>query len=448
MTIKLYNAKILNRDFSVTENGTVLVKDGIIQKVCDHVCKNNCSELLNQSQGQGFPVTSEGSEGRSAFKEIDCKGGLLMPSFKNAHTHSAMTFLRSRADDLPLHEWLHKQVFPQEGKLTPDDVYWFTKLAVLEYLSGGTTAAFDMYMAPESVANAAVDTGFRFTLCGSVMDFDGDDGVARMCDCYERFNKFNPLVAYNLGFHAEYTNKIENLRELAEVVAKYESPIFCHMSETKSEHEGCIERHGKSPARLFEEIGMWEHGGGAFHAVHVDDDDMDIMAKRGIYAISNPGSNLKLASGIAPLMKMAEKGIKIALGTDGAASNNALSMFREMYFACTLQKHLMNDAAACSAYDALRWAMANSAESFGLKDADCIEVGKKADMVLIDLDLPSMRPHNNIVKNIVYSGDTSVVRMTMVNGEVRYKDGEFFLANGEDASAVIEKCEKLMARFA
>ena len=425
MKTKLYNAKVLHKDMSITDGG-LCVKDDTIMCVFEgDKCDNNKECVFD--------------------REIDCKGNLLMPSFKNAHTHSAMTFLRSRADDLPLHEWLQNQVWPLEGKLTPEHVYWFTKLAILEYVSGGITAAFDMYMSPDSVASAAVDTGFRITLCGSVMDFDGDKALQNLQNCYKKYNEYNPLVAYKLGLHAEYTNSIDNLKAVAELSAEYKAPVYTHMSETKAEHDGCYERHGKSPAALFAELGLWENGGGVFHAVHVDGNDMNIMATKNIWAISNPGSNLKLASGIAPLTQMQKAGVRIALGTDGAASNNALSMFREMYFAVTLQKYLQNDAAACPAYNALEWAVSNSAKAIGLDDCDCIEPGKKADIVMIELDRPSMRPHNNIAKNIVYSGDTSVVKMTMANGKILYKNGEFFV--GDSFRKIIEKCESLMKDF-
>jgi len=413
MNTRIYNAGILQKDFSV-KDGEIFIIDGVIAESCDKI-----------------------------DREIDAGGNLLIPGFKNAHTHSAMTFLRSRADDLPLDEWLNKQVFPQEDKLTAEHIHWFTKLAILEYVSGGITAAFDMYFEPEAVACAAKDTGFKITMCGAVNNFGTTVGKLR--DFYEKYNKYDDLVAYKLGFHAEYTNSADNMRSIAEMAKSYKAPVFTHMSETKSEVDGCYSRHGKSPAALFDELGLWDNGGGGFHCVHVSDGDIDIMARRGVWAVSNPCSNLKLASGIAPLVKLASKGVKIALGTDGAASNNALSMFREMYLAATLQKYLENDAAACPAYNALEWAVKGGAEAMGLCGCVSLDAGQKADIVMIDLNRPNMRPLNNTVKNIVYAGGTSAVKMTMVNGKILYKDGEFFV--GDKAEDIIAKCEKLMRDF-
>jgi len=414
MNIRIFNAKILNKDMSVVD-GELSVSGGVIAEACD-----------------------------SYDREIDAGGNLIIPGFKNAHTHSAMTFLRSRADDLPLNEWLNNQVFPQEAKLTAEHIHWFTKLAILEYVSGGITAAFDMYFEPEAVASAATDTGFRITMCGAVNDFGTTP--AKLREFYEKYNKYDGLVAYKLGFHAEYTNSIDNMKAVAEMAKSYKAPVFAHMSETRAEVDGCYERHGKSPVALFSELGLWEYGGGGFHCVHVDDNDIAIMAQKNVWAVSNPCSNLKLASGIAPLMKLADKGVRIALGTDGAASNNALSMFREMYAAVTLQKHLESDAAACPAYNALEWAVSGGAKAIGLDGCDTLEVGKKADLVMIDLNRASMRPHNNLVKNLVYSGDTSVVKLTMIGGKILYENGEFFV--GDKAADIIAKCEKLMKDFA
>lgn len=362
-------------------------------------------------------------------REINLCGNLIMPSFKNAHTHSAMTFLRSYADDLPLNDWLFTQVFPMEDKLTPYDVYALTKLAALEYYSGGTTAAFDMYFFPDSIAQAAIDSGLRLVLCGAVSGGDNqadyDSALSRLEDYHNRFNSMNPLVSFKIGFHAEYTTHISILKGISELAKKYKQPVYTHNSETASEVQGCIERHGMTPTVLMESLGMFEYGGGGFHCVHMSDEDLDIFRRRGLWAVTNPCSNCKLASGIAPLAKMNEMGINLAVGTDGPASNNALDMFREMYLASVLQKVRENDAAAMPANAVLHAATTGGALAMGLTDCDILAKGKKADMTVIDMNRPNMQPINNIQKNLVFAGTRDNVKMTVCAGTIVYENGEF-----------------------
>lgn len=379
-------------------------------------------------------------------REINLNGNLIMPSFKNAHTHSAMTFLRSYADDLPLNDWLFKQVFPMEDKLTPDDVYELTKLAALEYFSGGTTAAFDMYFFPDSIAQSAIDTGLRLVLCGAVSGGDNqadyDSALSRLEDYVTRFNSLNPLVSFKIGFHAEYTTHISILKGIAELAKKYKQPLYTHNSETANEVQGCIERHGMTPTALMESLGMFEYGGGGFHCVHMTDEDLDIFKKRGLYVVTNPCSNCKLASGIAPLAKMNEMGINLAIGTDGPASNNALDMFREMYLASVLQKVRENDASAMPAGAVLRAATSGGALAMGLNDCVSISEGSKADMVVIDMNRPNMQPVNNVQKNLVFAGTRDNVKMTVANGVIVYEDGKFPTL---DAEKIYAKANEIMA---
>ena len=373
-------------------------------------------------------IGTERQEGKFD-REINLGGNLIMPSFKNAHTHSAMTFLRSYADDMPLNDWLFKQVFPMEAKLSPDDVYELSKLAALEYFSGGTTAAFDMYFHPDSIVQAAVDTGLRLVLCGAVSGGDNqadyDSAMSRLEDYFDRFNRVNPLVSFKMGFHAEYTTDISILKGIAELAKKYRQPLYTHNSETASEVQGCIERHGVTPTVLMENLGMFEYGGGGFHCVHMSDEDLGIFKKRNLYVVTNPCSNCKLASGIAPLAKMNEMGINLAVGTDGPASNNALDMFREMYLASVLQKVRENDAAAMPADAVLRAATSGGAMAMGLDDCVSLAAGNKADMVVIDMNRPNMQPVNNIQKNLVFAGTRDNVKMTVCDGVVVYEDGRF-----------------------
>ena len=210
------------------------------------------------------------------------------------------------------------------------------------------------------------------------------------------------------------------------LVDKYNKPFFTHNSETKKEVEECIARHGLTPTALYEEMGLFAHGGGGFHCVWLREEDQEIFRRRGLWAVTCPASNAKLASGVAPIARMQELGIRLAIGTDGPASNNALNMFREMYLVTVLQKLQQGDAAVCDAAEVLRMACSGGAGAMGL-DADCIRAGKLADLTVLDLHQPNMYPVHNTVKNIVYSGSNANVRLTMVAGRVLYENGEFFI---------------------
>lgn len=381
------------------------------------------------------------SDTLKADREFDLDGNMLMPSFKNAHTHSAMTFGRSFSDDLPLQKWLYDKIFPLEAKLTAQDIYDLSRLAFLEYLESGISACFDMYYFPKAMAKASVDAGFRTVMCGAVNNFK--ESVPLLEEYYNKYNDYNDLVSYRLGFHAEYTTDIKIMEGIAKLAEKYSAPVFMHASETKSEVDDCVKRYGKTPAELFDSIGLFNFGGGAFHSVWVTDDDLDIYKKRGVYAVINAASNSKLASGIAPVSKMMKKGINLAVGTDGPSSNNALDMFREMYLICVLGKLNDKDAASTDADKVLYAATAGSANCMGLNDCDCIDVGKKADLIVIDLQRPNMQPINNITKNIVYSGSKINVKMTMVNGSILYENGKFADTDTDEiyrkAQAVIDR---------
>lgn len=373
-------------------------------------------------------------------REINLKGNLLMPGFKNAHTHSPMTFLRSYADDLPLQDWLYQRVFPMEAKLTPDIIYLFTKLAILEYLTSGITASFDMYVEPEANASANIDMGFRTVLCGTLNDFK--DTVPALEGFYRKYNAYHSLIRYQLGFHAEYTTSEPLLRDLAALANQLQAPVYTHLSETEKEVEECRQRYGKSPVELLSDLGMWNYGGGGFHCVHVSEPDRNILKERGVYVITNPASNAKLASGIAPVTAMLQEGIPLAIGTDGAASNNCLNMFREMFLVTALAKLRENDASVCPAEEVLHMATVGGANAMGLTDCDCIDKDKQADLIVIDLHQPNMQPEHNLIKNLVYSGSKQNVKLTMIAGRILYENGQFLA--GIEPEKIYEKANAMV----
>lgn len=416
MSVRFYNARILSmKDQSITEGELCVDNDRIsyIGPAVEH-------------------------KDKVFDREIDCKGNLLMPGLKNAHTHSAMTFSRSLADEYCLNDWLFKAIFPREDKLTPEAVYWFSKLAYADYLSGGITSCFDMYFHREASAKAAVETGFRHVFCGAANDFGGFESLE---EYYKTLNDYDPLVSFILGFHAEYTTCEDNLKFMSELAHKYEAPVFTHISETKDEVEGCKERYGVTPAVLFDKLGIFDFGGGGFHCTWLTDEDRDIFKNRGLWSVFNACSNLKLASGITPVYKFIEKDMKIAIGTDGAGSNNALSMFREMYLDTVLSNVETHNAAAVDPFTILKAGTTGGALCMGLNDSDILDVGKKADIIMIDMNKPSMQPENSIPRNIVYSADNSVVKMTMIDGKILYEDGKF---TSIDMDEVIKNAQELM----
>ena len=304
--------------------GELWVQDGKIVYVGDGIDRKSVCE---DTDGQAIRWD----------REIDCERNLLMPGFKDAHTHSGMTLLRSYADDLPLQDWLFQQIFPIEAKMDGEMIYHLTKLAVLEYLTSGITSIFDMYLTPETTAKACVEMGMR---CVQVSGTSGqtpaefERSLELMEQRYQALNHDDPLLSYFIGFHAEYTCSRELLEKVAAMAHKYKAPVYTHLAETKAEVEGCMERHGMSPTKLFDLLGIYDYGGGGYHCVYLDEEDMEIFRRRGLHVVTNPGSNTKLASGIAPISAYLEKGINVAIGTDGPASNNCLDMFREMLPSC------------------------------------------------------------------------------------------------------------------
>lgn len=375
-----------------------------------------------------------------ADKTIDCHSNLLMPGFKDAHTHTAMTFVRNIADDKPLDKWLNEDIFPREARLTDEAVYWFTKLGILEYLTSGITACADMYFRLDAYTEAMINSGFRTVMVDGANNFGGS--AKQIEECYNKYNKISPLISYIPGFHAEYTTSLELMTDIANLVNDLKAPMYVHNSETASEVAGCIERYGKTPTELFDSLGMYNYGGGGYHCVYMSDNDYRIFKEKNLYAVTNPASNLKLASGIADIERMRKEGIHVALGTDGPSSNNALDFFREMYLMTGLQKAKTGDATATPAAYVLDSATVQGAHAMRLYDCDILEEGKQADIIMIDLNQPNMQPIHNVASSVVYSGCKTNVKMTMIAGKILYMDGKFNV--GDEPETVYEKVSELL----
>ncbi|MCM1185294.1 MAG: amidohydrolase [Lachnoclostridium sp.] len=431
MNIRLYNARILtmekNRDVFW---GEIWIRNDKIAYVA------GTEELDSEWNKADIP--------RIYWDiEVDCKGNLLMPGFKNAHAHSAMTFLRSYGDDVSLQQWLNEKVFPMEKLLTPEDIYELTKLAILEYLSSGITAVCDMYLSPDSVAEACMDMGMRCVLVSGLNNFTSS--IRQVEKEYKKWNKKHSLISYQLGFHAEYTCSQELLCQISALAHEFHAPVYTHLAETQREVEECKARYGMTPAMLLDSLGIFEFGGGGFHCVHMTEEDMNVLRMRRMHVITNPASNMKLASGIAPIAEFVKRRIPVAIGTDGAASNNSLDMFKEMFLTSCLSKIREQNAASMSAGRVLRMATVHGAKAMRLNRADTLAKGKYADIIMIDLNQPNMQPIHSIPNNLVYSCSRANVIMTMIGGKILYWKGEYNV--GEDPGYIYEKCNRIVQRM-
>ena len=375
---------------------------------------------------------------KSYDQVIECNGNLLMPSFKNAHTHSAMVFLRSKADDFNLQDWLFKEIFPRENNLHAGCIKELSKVALLEYISSGISGVIDQYFFPEEFKELCEEWGFR----SLILDMYDKDvrPYEEALKIYKEWNT-SEYVKVAIGMHAEYTGTEDMFNETAKLLKETKSPFFVHLGETYKEVKDCIDNRGMTPLEYFDSLHFFDNGGAIFHGVYLSDHDMEILNKKDIAVVSCPASNMKLASGIAELKKLLAKKVNIALGTDGASSNNSLDMFKEMYLASGLAKLLDKNPVSIKPFEILKMATVNGAKIMGLDNGLYLEKGQLADIIMIDMAKPSMQPINNIVANLVYSGSKDIIKMTMINGKILYFDSKFQVK--EDIFEIYKKVQLL-----
>lgn len=381
-----------------------------------------CGKIAYAGAEENLPV------GFRAEKTIDAQSGALLPGFVNAHTHLAMTLLRGFGSDLNLQDWLEKKIWPAEGRLKPGDCYWGSMLGLAEMIRTGTTAFLDMYMFMDETARAVEETGMRAVLSRGVVGRSPGFRTA-MAESEALFKDFSGVADGRLTVmmapHAEYTNDEASIGEVVELAHRLGCGIHVHLQETEAETAGCRERHGVSPAEWFEKLGLFTRHVVAAHCVTLSESDIAILKQYGASAAHNPGSNMKLASGIAPVQELLKAGVNVALGTDGASSNNNLDMLEETRLAALLAKLRCGDPAAVGAYEALKMATLGGARALGIDNiSGSIEVGKYADIILIRGNSPAMHPRTDIVSNIVYSAGSGDVAMTMVNGRILMEDSQ------------------------
>lgn len=352
-------------------------------------------------------------------ERVDAAGMLALPGLVNAHTHAAMTLFRGFGDDLPLMEWLQTRIWPAEGRLTADDVYWGTRLALVEMIRSGTTHLFDMYWFGPDVARACADAGIRATV--STVFFDGLDperGRAQRpatLDDLDAIAAAGPLIRPSLGPHAVYTVSGESLAWLGEVSAERDVPLQIHLSETRGEVEDCLEANGHRPPAWLDSLGALSHRSVLAHGCWLDPAELELVAERGATVVTCPVSNMKLATGRAFPYEMASAlDVPLGLGTDGASSNNSLDLLQDVKVLALLQKHTAEDPAVLPAAEALAIATGQRAEGLGGR---ALTAGAPADLILLRIDDPELVPSEPDAA-VVYAATGAQVDTTVVAGRV------------------------------
>ena len=374
---------------------------------------------------------------------IDATGKLAVPGFVNAHTHASMTLLRSYADDMNLMDWLQNKIWPIEAKMKKEDIYWGAMLAAVEMIRGGTTTFADMYGDMDKVAEAAIESGMRAVLARGMIGV-APNGKQALEENKELFKTYHGAgdgrITVMFGPHAPYTCPPDFLRQVVAAAKEYHAGIHIHLSETKGEVENCLKEHGMTPFALMESVGVLDCGVLAAHCVHVTDDDLALMKKYDVRVAHNPGSNMKLASGVAPVPKMLETGICVALGTDGASSNNNLDMLEEMRLAALLHKVDTLDPLAVPAREAVRMATENGAKAVGIKNLGRLEKGALADIVLFDMNGAEWCPKFDLVSLLTYSASLRSVDTVVINGKVLMEKGEMLSLDEERIIFEANRC--------
>lgn len=377
-------------------------------------------------------------------RQIEGGGKLLLPGLVNTHTHLAMTLLRGYGENLSLQDWLFKRIFPFESKLNSEAIYWATQLALAESLRFGITSSTDMYMDVNAICQAADDAGCKIN-AALMAPVGGDErtekpfaGATAALKQWHNYDEGRILI--DSYIHAEYTTSEERCLLMADIAKQNGLHMHLHLSETKLEHEECKQRHnGQTPAAYFAGLGVFDQPTTVAHAVWVESEDIQILADKGVTAAHNPVSNLKLASGIAPVPAMLAAGVRVTLGTDGVASNNNLNLYEEMKLMAILHKWGSQNPTVITPAEVLAAATVNGALSQGRGNTGVIEVGRRADLHMLNIDQPHMQPCHDLLGNLVYAAQGGDVELTMVDGQILYQAGEFSAIDYERVVREVEQ---------
>ena len=423
----------------MVRNGYILTMDGKDRRFPDGVVAIDAGGITAVGPASEIPPDP-------AARIIDARGGIILPGLINAHTHAAMTLLRGIADDLPLMTWLNEHIFPAEATLDADRVRAGTRLACAEMIRSGTTCFCDMYLFEGAVAEAARESGMRAVVGEVLYDFPSpsygtiDKGFAHTRDLIERWAD-DPLITIAVEPHSPYLCAPDLLREAAALARSHKVPLVIHLSETVQEVETVRKTHGRTPVGHLAHLGILGPDLVAPHCVVLTDEDIRLLRDADVNVVHNPESNMKLASGVAPVPKLLDAGVRVALGTDGPSSNNDLDLFAEMDTAAKLHKVTTLDPTVLDATTVPRMATIDGARALGLDHlTGSLEPGKRADLIIIDTDAPHLTPIYHPDSHLVYAARGSDVVTSMVNGRILMEDRRLTTI---DEAAVMERAKEI-----
>lgn len=425
---------------------------GIVIKNALAILPQGAEDVIQETsiyiEGDKIAAIGDAPEGFTEDKVIDGKDKLVIPGLINCHTHSYMSFMRNVADDLSFMDWLFGTIDPIEQQMTDEDTYWGANLAIIEMMKSGTTCFNDMQMNIHQTTRAVKESGMRAVICRGLVGSGNDEaGQMRLRQAYEERDAARDCdrLTFRLGPHAPYTCDDAFLKIVAQEAKKENMGIHVHLSESVSEIEQIQEKYGCTPIALAEKCGIFDVPAIAAHCVQVTEEDMDILAGKKVSVVTNPASNMKLGNGFAPIGRMLEKGINVCLGTDGAASNNCLNMFHELSLLTLIHKGTGKTPQCVSAKEGFRIATINGARALGLeKEIGSIEVGKKADLAILDLNTPSLTPRNNLIAGLSYSANGSEVDTVIINGKITMENRRILTMNEQ---LVYRKIQQIIERM-
>ncbi len=430
------NISILDENFEIKSGYYVEIKGDRIVKISNEPISAVASgDIKNTEEGRVY----------------DGKGKLLMPGFVNNHAHAPMSLMRGYGENMTLENWLFNRIFPFENRLTEKNVFDATLLSMAESIRHGIVSTSEMYYFMDAMAAAIAKSGIKANISRSITHFDDSDFLTsyradEMRDAYKKHhNTFNGRILVDMSLHAEYTTTPKCVEQLANYTQEIGANMQVHVSETKKEHEECKAKYAKTPVKYLSDLGLFNTRSTAAHCVWIEDDDYKILKDKGVTVCVNPISNLKLASGICDITSLAKNKINMTIGTDSVASNNSLNFFEEIKTFALLSKitaKTEDEIGLITPQKVLEAATRNGMMAQGRNDSGLIKEGYKADLIVLDINAPNMKPVHDLLCNIVYSADPANLLLTMVDGNVLYENGEYTTIDIEKVIFEAEKSTK------